>query len=211
MRRHDGDNHDGVLRALRLVDGGGVGEDDLVELGGLVLGGCPVEVHRDGPLLRVHAPDGAYVAVEHVLVVVVAHLHDPVPGAETVSAPADGVPRRVERLLEQDVQVGGADHAPLHGGEHLDVAQGLPVGLGQTVLDQVDDLRGGRLRAVAPDEEEVGVPSVGDVGQLAAVDGVRVHDYAAGLRLTEYPGQPHDGNDARFYDVPQHVSRAHAR
>ena len=81
MGHQQGHDHDGVFRALRLVDGGGIGQRQLVEFRVLVLDAVAVERDSQSPLLHVHMLHRADITVENVLIVVVAYLHHAVTPA----------------------------------------------------------------------------------------------------------------------------------
>ena len=71
----DGDDHYRELGALGLVDGGGVGQSDLVQFGVVILDFAAVEVDGKRAVFGIYGADVADVAVEDFLVVVVANLH----------------------------------------------------------------------------------------------------------------------------------------
>src|SRR4051794_15766139 len=101
---------------LRRTCDGGVGWDEPVQLAVLVIDLPTIEGDVENAVLLVDASDGAEIAVEHLLIVVVLGLHDLVAGQEDGAEPLHpGWRVRVQRLLEGRVQSAGAERAPLHG------------------------------------------------------------------------------------------------
>ena len=129
MGHQYGDDHDGVFRTLTLVDGGGIGQGQLIQLRGLVFYQMVFENHGDGAVFHTYLLHDSDVAVEYVLVVIIPYLHHAVALLVGGSATADTQGGCVERLLQHHVQIGCSHHASLHRREHLDIAQGLIVGL----------------------------------------------------------------------------------
>ena len=78
--------HHRELRALALVDCYGIGQCQLVQLRDVVFNKAAVESHCQRSLIGVNRCDIADVAVEHVLVVVVADLHHLVALSISVAA-----------------------------------------------------------------------------------------------------------------------------
>src|SRR5208282_5412270 len=76
---HDRDDHGGILRALALVDGGGVGGDQRVEFAEAVGHRAPIEARLEFAHLGIDVVDVADVAAVDFLVVVILDLHDLVP------------------------------------------------------------------------------------------------------------------------------------
>ena len=60
------------------MDGSGIGQCQLVKFGVLVLDAVTVERYRQRPFLHVNMLHRADIAIEHILVVVIAYLHDAV-------------------------------------------------------------------------------------------------------------------------------------
>ena len=110
------EHHDdgGVFAALAFVDGAGVGELKFVEF--LILVGDEFFVEEDGDfaLFFVDAVDGADVAVEHVLVVVVLDLHDAVADAPFDADHLVARNARVQQVLQERVQLDDAEGAFAH-------------------------------------------------------------------------------------------------
>ena len=75
MSHQDRDDHDGVFRTLTLVDGGGVGQCQLIQLRSLVFSQMVLETHGDGTVFHIHLLYGSDVAIEYVLVVIIPDLH----------------------------------------------------------------------------------------------------------------------------------------
>ena len=210
VRHQHGHHDDGIFAALGLVDGGGVGKDQLVQLRYVVLDAPVVEADRQRPVLQVHPLDDADVAVEDFLFIVVPDLHDLVALPVYVTPSAQATLAGVYGLLQELVEVRGADHAALHRGEDLNLAGTDAVIAGELGLYQLLDGGRGLLRRLPLHEEKVGVPAVGEVGHLAAIDAVGVHDDTAGLRLAEDPGQTDNREAAGVDDIPQDIPGPHA-
>ena len=104
QHRHD---HNRVFRPLRLMNRRGVGQRQFVEFRDIVLDPFAVEIDFQRPLLRIHLPDITQIAVEHILVVVVALLHHTIALTIGIAAAAEARPRRIQCLLQQQVQVRG--------------------------------------------------------------------------------------------------------
>ena len=121
----DRGDHEGVFAALGAVDADGVGVGELVELveGVLTSGRRPCRSSIE-PVLRVDRGDGAGLAVEDALVVVVADRHDPVADPEDRGAGpvlGDAVAGGVEPFLDHAAELGGAGRALAHRAQHLDL------------------------------------------------------------------------------------------
>ena len=113
-----------------------------------------------------------------VLVVVVAQLHHLVADAIGPGAANERSPARVQRCLESLVERNGPGGAPVHGREHLHVADRVePEPMRNAGGHELHDRVAGALGIAPLDDEEVGLGSRrrGD-GRLAAVDAVSVGD-----------------------------------
>ena len=204
------DDHARVLAPLRLVDRAGVGGDQLVERAEVVGHLAAVDRHLHDLVDLVNGAHPADVAVEHLQIVVVPHLHHLVPHPQAVPAAGHRRPLGVEQVAQHGVQAVGAEGAPVHGGEHLELLDRIeaePPGdaLGHDLGDGLDD----RLRLRALDEEEVplAVHRLQD-GHHPLVHPVGVdHDQAA-LGLAEDLGQPHHLHRLRADQVGEHPSGA---
>jgi len=119
------DDDDGVLAALGFMDADAVGEGEVAEVAAGEGVGLAVEIGSERAFASVDCGDGADVAVEEGFVVVVAQLDDFIAAAKFGAAPAQGFALRVERGLELGVEGGDASSAFVHGGQHLNVANGL--------------------------------------------------------------------------------------
>ena len=155
----DRNDHGGILRALALVDGGGVGGNQRVKLAEAVGHRAPVEARHEFARLGIDVDDITDVAVVDFLVVVILDLHDLVAGrkgpAETLDlAFAGGVQRR----LQFDVERTRADAAAVHRTEHLDVADRVQAEtLGDAGLHQFQDALNGGLGIFGRHKVEVAV------------------------------------------------------
>ena len=192
------------------MDGGGVGQRQLVEFRVLVLDAVAIERDSQRPLLRVNMLHRADVAIEHVLVVVVAYLHHAIAPTVLESATRKAVANGVDSLLKGDVQVRGSHHTALHRGQHLDVVGADVVSLGYAVAHDVHDFLRRPLGVFLLNKEEVGRAPVADIGESSLVDLVGIGDDTARLRLAEDARQSDDGNCARVDDVAEHVACSHA-
>lgn len=81
-RVHDGDNDSAVLASLALVDSAGIAKLQLVKVGLLVLNAMLGIVNTQTAELLADIADNTNVAIEHILLVAVLHLHDAVTLAE---------------------------------------------------------------------------------------------------------------------------------
>ncbi len=211
MLGHEGHDDGLVLASLGLVDGDGVGQGDVHELVPLVAHRPAVEVDEQRPPGLVGLEDGADVAVEDVLVVVVADLHDLVARPERARADLKALPAGVEAGLELGVEVVDADDPLVHGADDLDLRrEGAQAQLGGDARGaHLEDRLEGLPLVVLADEVEIGVPVVpGRVdGRQALVDPVRVDDDEALLLLPEDLVQPDDVDRPRLDDVVEQVPR----
>ena len=204
--------------------GDGVGKLQLREHLGLIDDLAVVKEDVDLVLLRVDGDDRADVAVEHARagravgalprqIVVIADLHDAVALAEARAAAELFAPaglRRVQRRLQGAVQIGRPRLALAGGADDLNFPGGDMHILRQTaraeLTDGLHELRG---RAAA--QEEAVAVLCGQNGQLAAVDGVGVHDDEALPGLPENFRQADGRDDAAADEVGKQVARADAR
>lgn len=181
------------------MNGDGVGELELVEVDGFI-GDVAVAFKSDvdGDGIKIDAEDVADVAVEGFFFVVVAGLDDFVADAEELVAAFDfefHFVRRVEGVLKKLVETAGAEFVDVHGGEDLDVADGIEgVFGGEAVVAEVEDglLEGEGIGFF--EEEEVAVGAGFEVGEFALVDGVGGGDDAA-LRCLAEDFAEVDGGD----------------
>ncbi len=199
-----------ALAALALVHRDGVGQAQLVQVREVEGDHPVVEPDVDLLLLQVDALDAADVAVEDVLVVVVPELHHLVARPEEAGAPHHLRPPRVQGGLEDRVELSGADHAAVHGRDHLDVGPRVePVAARQVARHQVHDAALHGLRILLVDEDEVAAAIARRQGHGPLVDPVRVHHDLAGLGLAEDLGEPDHLGHAAGDDVLQHGAGSH--
>jgi len=85
MSRQERQHDRRILRALRPVYSGGIGQRQFVGLGPIVSHRPPVEVYHQRLHLEVHVHHPAQVALAHLAVAVVARLHHPVAHAEAAA------------------------------------------------------------------------------------------------------------------------------
>src|ERR1035437_8818449 len=139
MLHGDWDDHRRELRALRLVDGYGVGKRDLIQLAEVVRDQPVVE--SDGEFLfhLIDLLDGADVPVEDLLRVVDLRLNHFVPNLEPPSKSLRGGltgTNRVQSALEHCIQLADSDRTPIHRAQNLYVTDGVEVmALGNSVLN----------------------------------------------------------------------------
>ena len=119
------DDDDGIFAALRFVDRARIGMHEFIEIGQIVADAASIHIHDDGFVLGVDGDDGADVPIKDILVVVIADLHDAVAQAVLASEAFDFIALRIERFLEDGVEVVGAEGAASHGGKDLDVGKGV--------------------------------------------------------------------------------------
>ena len=160
MLGQDRDDNGGVLGTLRLVDGGRVGEHNLVQLTELIDDLPAVEIDQDLCFIRVDCSDEPDVAVEGVLLVVVLNLHHLV--ADAVGEPETLNDRlvlslRIEGRLQIEIQRAGADAAAVHRAQNLHVTDCVePETRWDAFGYDFHDLCGRVLRVGSLDKDEVG-------------------------------------------------------
>ena len=166
------------------MDADGVGEGEVGEFAAVEGVGVVVEFRVEGAGFGVDGDDGADVAVEEGLVVIVAQLDDFVAGAILAVDGAEGAGPGVERVegrLELGVEIADAGDALVHRGEDLHVVDRVrPLEFSRDKLgDELDDFADAILGIGGGDEVEVGPDlGAGDVGEdgaeggVAGVDGV---------------------------------------
>src|SRR5450759_2838423 len=134
----------GILAALALVDGDGVGQPQIVQFMELLADaartGLPYEFDIARGAVFVDAANPANVAVEDALVVVVARLHDFIADAQNSIAPFYLCNRRgVEMSLEPLIERGYADRSLVHRREHLDIGERVEViACREPTLDEIE-------------------------------------------------------------------------
>ena len=203
------------------MDGDGKGGLQLPQHIGGILHDLAVEIHGD--LLLVDGTDHTHVAVEHphaglqpLLVppediVVVFHLHDPVPRAEDPVSEAAlplVLPGRVQGLLKDLIETFGPRPPAAGGREHLDLVGGDAQPFGQTAAAQVHH-RVQRSLGVPADHEEKVVVVAPQVGGNPLIDHVGVADDVALGGLPEDLGQTHRGDHPAADQVGEEVARTH--
>ena len=205
------------------MDGDGEGGLQLPQHVRGILHDLAVEVHHHA--LLVHRLDDPDVPVEHphagggaVLlppkdVVVVFHLHHPVPRPEDpVPEAALPLPLRggIQGGLEGLVQHRGAGPPAAGGGEHLDLVCGDAHALRQPAAAQVHNGLHCQLGVPAAEEEEVAVV-LPQVGQLTGIHHVGVADDGALGGLAEDLGEADHGHRPAANQVGEQVARPHRR
>ena len=196
--RVDGDDHRRVLRALRLVDGRGVRQVSVSSSSRPYSTVAVVEADRQRLRLGVDALDDAAVAVPHLLVVVVAHLHHLVADAQAARAALDAVARR---WSAPPAAAGSGCRRPARPGASA-TAPGSRAEPGRSGAAGASSPDRGSAPPRAPGRPPPGRRSRASgagraqLGQLAVVDAVGVDDDQALGRLAEDLGQPHDRHGA---------------
>jgi hypothetical protein len=115
------------MRSLATCGWGGAGENQLVQLSEAQGHLSGVELDHQLRCLGIEAPDDAEVPVVDLLVIVVFDLHHLVADAAgRAEALATQFARRVQRLLQIEIERPSAEAAAVHRAQHLDVAHRVP-------------------------------------------------------------------------------------
>ena len=168
--------------------------------------------HADVPVEHAHAALQAVLLAPHHIVVV-AHLHDPIPHPEHDGAElplrlfrGGGIQHRLQGL----VQIGRAGQVFPCGGKHLNLVRRDAHALGQTAGTKVQNGLHRCLSVVSSQEEEVAAAPVGQRRQLPLIHQVGVHHDGRLLSLPENLRQPHHGHNSRADQVVKELPRPHA-
>ncbi len=204
VERHD---DAGVFAALGLVDRGGVGELQLVEIFRGVVDLPALEADGHLRSLLVDRGDAAEIAVPYFQVVIVADLHHLVAHPEAPPAMLDRRAAGIQPGAQPRVQALDADRPAVHRRQDLNLgdrieteARGDP--LGDQLLDRPGDLLG-----IAPLDEEEIAPRGGGGRDLAAVDPVGVDHDRALAGLAEDLGQAYHVHHAGTDQIAEHAPR----
>ena len=219
-------NYRAVLAALALVHGHRIRGFELAQhIKAVARLALVVKYDCDALLLEIDLPDAPDVAVENAraraetvrpfpqYIIIVADLHYPIALAVTkiavllLTLARHG---RIEHRLKRAIEFFRSRFVLARGREHLNVRRLDAHIFRQPRRAQLADRLHHRLAASAPQEEKVPVGRV-EHRQLAVVDGVRVHDDEASLRLPENFRQPHSHHDAAADEVGEQIPRAHRR
>src|SRR5262252_8328980 len=116
-------DYDGwIFRALALVNRRCIGEHQLIQVAEPVDNLTTVKLDADFAFLHVDARHHAEVAIVDILVVIVLDLHDLVARTEGPAEPLDAdLARRVQGVLQLDVERAGTQADTAHRAQHLDV------------------------------------------------------------------------------------------
>jgi len=155
---------------------------------------------------RVDIADIADVTVVDVLVVVVQICMTLSPEAEGPAKPLHlAIAEGVERCLQLDVELSGADTAAVHRAQDLDVTDRVETeALGDTGLHQFDNARYGGFRIVCRHQIEVtGAFRLPEIGDRTLIDLVGVDNGLALRGLPEHLCEPHYRYSTRSDDVCQ--------
>ena len=202
-----GQHHARILAALALVHRHGVRRGQFIQLLKIV-GHLPVVIPYQHLLLGgIHFHDGANIAVEYVLVVIVFRLHDPVALAVFPPVALHFPALRIERGLHGRVQIARPKLAFLHRRQNLHVAQRLQPkppwnGLANQFADQLHPVR----RRLSADKIKVAMPGQRLIlarqhRHLAGIDAVRVAHNLAAIALSENFRQPEHGDGVGLDDI----------
>src|SRR5437868_549376 len=211
--RRQRDDHSRVFRALALVDGRRIGQHQLIQLTKAVSDVTAVEIDAKLPFLHVDARHDAEIAVVDVVVVIILDLNDLVARAECPAEALDAdLARRVQRVLQLDIERASTEAATVHRAEHLDVAYRVQSEtFGYPVLHNHQELSNTLFRIRRVDEVEVPAFGKGEIGHQTVVDPVRIDDDPALGGLPEDLGQAHDRGRSRHDDVAENLPRTHRR
>src|SRR5439155_6853208 len=211
--RRQRDDHRVVFRALALVDCRRIGERELIELAAAIGDGASIEIGGELAALGIDPGYNTEIAVVNVAVVIVLDLHDLVAGAEDLAEALDAqLARRVQRLLQFEVQGTRAEPAAVHRAQHLDVANGVEAeALRDALFHERQDLAHAVFGVGRLDEIEIAALDRVQLGHLAAIDAMRIGDDTATRRLPENFGEAYDRHGARSDDVGQDLPRADGR
>ena len=206
------DHHCRKLAALGFMNRDGIGELQLVEFAGLVIHPL-IAVEGDNHVRRLLGDlgDMADISVEDFLFVVIPGLDHLVAGAEDGTEAFDlefKLGRRIEGLLEQRVQFGGAKRLTIHWSEHLDVIPGIEVeALRNALLHEAMQRFANGIGVAAFDEKEIGISGVFEWGNCSLIHIVGRFDDTTGFALTVDASQSGHGGDSAVEDIPQDAAR----
>ena len=204
----------GKFATLGFMDRHGVGEGEFVELARLVVDPrMSFEAHVDRGRFGRDLSDVSDVAVEDLLVIVVADLDDLVAGAKGGAETLDlelRIARGVERVLQTGIELPRAEAVPVHRRQHLDAIAGVPTEApGDAFGDEVLDRLGDRLGPLAGEKEKVGVGGIVEWRDVTFVHLVGGLDDAALGRLPIDMGEPSDRHDSARDQIGEEIARSH--
>lgn len=213
------EHHDdgGVFATLALVNGAGVGEGKLVHFVALVFHGLVFKEYSYLVCVLADPVNDSRVAVENILVVVVADLHyavsfAPADSGDSValdSGPCRG-PFRVEDVLQKGVELERAERSLAHRGEQLHFGFEVDVDFAaDAASEQFSDNLSCLLRCFEGDKVEVRPVDRRWRDALVDFGGLVGDVVAAGLPKDVLQA---DVRDSRALEqIVEHVARAHAR
>ena len=194
------------------MNGYGIGRGQLVQFIKFVGNNAVVEGDAQGAVGKVKKGDAPHVAVEHVLIVVIANLHNLVVQSKGPVAAAHFNAVGVQGLLQARVHMSRA-HGPLvHGGEHLNIVHRVKAKAARNmVAHQVDHKVGGFFRVALVDEVKIRKAVFAGLQRrnLAPVDQVGVANNFAFRRLAKDFSKLHHRNHTGADNISQHVAGAH--
>src|SRR6516164_4497180 len=213
MLSTEGDYDGWIFRALALGNCRCIGEHQLIQLAKPVDDLSTVKLDADFAFLHVDARHHAEVAIVDILVVIILDLHDLVARAEGPAKPfyAD-LARRVQGVLQLDVQRASAEAAPVHRAQYLNVTNRVePKTFGDPLLHDRQNLLNTLFRVRRIDEIKIAALDRGQRRHQALINAVRI-DYDPALGgLAKDLGQAYDRHRARCDDVSQHLPRPDGR
>src|SRR5262252_7791428 len=213
MLSTEGDYDGWIFRALALVNRRRVGEHQLIQVAKPVDDLSAVKLDADFAFLHVDARHHAEVAIVDILVVIVLDLHDLVTRAEGPAKPlyAD-LARRVQGVLQLDVQRASAEAAPVHRAQHLNATDGVePKTSRDPLLHDRQNLLNTLFRVRRINEIKIAALDRGQRRHQALIDAVRIDNDPALSGLAKDLGQAYNRHGARCDDVSQHLPRPDGR
>src|ERR1700752_2840653 len=209
MLSAEGDYDGWIFRALAFVNRRCIGEHQLIQVAKPVDHLTTVKLDADFGFLHVDARDHAEVAIVDILVVIVLDLHDLVARAEGPAKPLDAdLARRVQGVLQLNIQRAGTEAAPVHRAQHLNATDGVePKTFRDPLLHDRQQLLNTLFRVRRIDEIKIAAL---DRGQ-ALIDAVRIDNDPALGGLAKDLGQAYDRHGTRCDDVSQHLSQPDGR
>src|SRR5215510_10014678 len=126
MLGDEGNHHRWIFRALALMDRGGIGQRQLIEFTSGILDLAPLKLHLHHTLVQVNLSNAADVAIEDLFVIVIDVLEYFIARG---IGPAKALELRrglgIELLLEDAIEGTRANEPAIHGGEHLNIGNGI--------------------------------------------------------------------------------------
>ena len=210
MSADQGQYHYRILAALALVYAHRIGRRQRIQFAAVIrhIAFRVTDQHH----LVIHVGHPADIAVKHTFVVVVARLHHLVADPEDPTGMRGfqlAARRRVQRRLQQLVQVFHAAGQAVHRRQHLHVPSDIdPFAWQFIAADPHYQLSGGGIVSHLP---QLKIARAAHIGKLTAIDPVGVHYDLALAGLAKNLSQPHHRRCFRTDDIFQHRPRPHRR